>query len=909
MSDHTKESHKEQHAALASYTPQAISNFGSNYGVQGIFQEQVHLHHYLPHQLPPVMPIEQAHALLASLPVDDSAPIPAPQALPKPHYMPWSPNPLFLCRQNDMRGIASLLQQHSMTVVVSGIAGIGKTQLAIEVAHRYGCFFGGGVFWLSFADPDSIPNQISMCGMAMGLYRDHDRLTQREQVQCVLAAWETDLPHLLIFDNCESERLLRAWKPKTGAARVLVTSRRDLWSDTLGVTRVSLDVLSSTESVQFLQARCADLRSQDAATIAEALGHLPLALHLAGSFFARYMGTTTPESYLASLRQANPLDHPSLQGLGTTDTPTEQEPNVARAFAQSVASLNAADTIDVMALKLLARAACLAPGEPFPRVVLMSSVRSLGPFDILRVESGIQRLQSLGLVEARNRNQLRLHRLIGAYTMSTLPDPHAHEDIEETLLQAADVGNCAGTATATGSIFVHLLHMLRCRRESTSEHPRHADLLAQLGAYQTLIGHYPNAQPLLEQALALHERLLGPEHLSTAQSCDSLARLYQAQGQVTKAQQLYEQVLHIRTKALGAEHPDTLQSLRALARLCVEQQQYDRAQNLFEQALEIRKRVQGPTHLDTATSLDDMASLFEARRQYSQALQLYQQAQEIRERLLGADHFDIAKSLSKIADIHSFCKQYHLALPLYQRALAIRRQTAGANHPATAHALRDLALLLYTTENYGQAQQLLQEALQIYEQTLGNAHPHFVACLNNLATLHHAQGAYGQALVLYQRALKIQEQMLGPDHPKLATNLNNLAALYHKQGNYEQAQQLYLRALGLHERALGSIALGLVATIQNLAILYKTQGQYDQALPLYRRIIQIHEQEQGAVHLDTAEALHNLAILHHMRGASSEALPLLEHAHRIYRQRIGADHPAARQVHELLTTIQQNNPT
>lgn len=46
----------------------------------------------------------------------------------------------------------------------TGLGGIGKTQLASELVHRYGRFFAGGVFWLSFADPEAVPAGIAGCG-------------------------------------------------------------------------------------------------------------------------------------------------------------------------------------------------------------------------------------------------------------------------------------------------------------------------------------------------------------------------------------------------------------------------------------------------------------------------------------------------------------------------------------------------------------------------------------------------------------------------------------------------------------------------------------------------------------------------------------------------------------------------
>jgi hypothetical protein len=69
------------------------------------------------------------------------------------------------------------------------------------------------------------------------------------QVKLVAAAWQSGLPRLLVFDNCEEEALLTAWRPPHGGCRVLVTSRRGAWARSLGMRGLRLDVLPRGESV------------------------------------------------------------------------------------------------------------------------------------------------------------------------------------------------------------------------------------------------------------------------------------------------------------------------------------------------------------------------------------------------------------------------------------------------------------------------------------------------------------------------------------------------------------------------------------------------------------------------------------------------------------------------------------
>ena len=100
-----------------------------------------------------------------------------------------------------------------------------------------------------------------------------------------------------------------------------------------------LNVLARPESLALLRQPRSDLAENDADlnAIAANLGDLPLALHLAGSFLARYLDAVTPSAYLAQLQQPGWLEHRSLQGwqLTRNTSATLHEPHVARTFALS----------------------------------------------------------------------------------------------------------------------------------------------------------------------------------------------------------------------------------------------------------------------------------------------------------------------------------------------------------------------------------------------------------------------------------------------------------------------------------------------------------------------------------------------------------------------------------------------
>ncbi|MCA9976606.1 MAG: hypothetical protein KC413_12680, partial [Anaerolineales bacterium] len=370
--------------------------------------------------------------------------IPEIGLLPPGSHLPLAVNPFFVGRQAEIRTIAQTLMggesamvNHSIALI--GLGGIGKTQLAVEFAHRYGRFFTGGVFWINFLDPATIPKQIALCGDAqhLDLQPDFDTLPLDKQVKLVQRTWQQAEPRLLIFDSCEDADSLHQWRPTTGGCRVIVTSRRGRWGSELGINALSLPMLSRSEGQNLLRLFRNDLTEIEAQTIAEKLGDLPLALHLAGNFLRTYYHDITSSSYLTQLQNLPTkkiLTHPSLQGRGADFSPTGQELNVGRTIALSYEKLDPQQERDVLALALLARASAFVPGVPIPRSLLTATVSFAAP-DTLQIADALNRLVNLGLVSEGVDGSIRIHQLVASFVQVDEYGRGIQLDVETAVLE------------------------------------------------------------------------------------------------------------------------------------------------------------------------------------------------------------------------------------------------------------------------------------------------------------------------------------------------------------------------------------------------------------------------------------------------------------------------------------------
>ncbi|HXM56740.1 MAG TPA: tetratricopeptide repeat protein [Candidatus Dormibacteraeota bacterium] len=626
--------------------------------------------------------LAEGQALLASMPTDvppDRAPLPAGSR------MPLAPNPLFVGRCDELLQIAAALRGGDTTVAIgqvvasTGLGGLGKTQLAVELVHRYGRFFAGGVFWLSFASADEIPLQVAACAGP-----DFETRSLEERVQRVKDAWQSAIPRLLVFDNCEEEALLESWRPPSGGCRVLVTSRRSHWSPTLGVTNLPLGMFPRPDSVALLRRYRPDQPTDEPGldAIAHELGDLPLALHLAGSYLRAYRADVGLDGYLADLRRSDVVQHASLLGAGLADSvsPTHHVQGVAQTFALCLGRLDRERAVDRVAIALLARMACLAPGEAAPRDLLGRALEEVAP---RRRADGLRRLGAVGLVE-EGEGWLRLHRLLVHFVRHGRLDPTARPAVARALIGCGeDARHGRLTGAALAALIPHLFDVA-AEASSSGDDRLAAELCTAVGRVLRGAGDRTAARPWYERALGIRERVLGPDHLDTADALNDLGEVLYDHGVLAAARPLFERALAIREKVLGPDDPRTALSVHNLGTLLRALGELAAARPLLERAVEIHERVLEPDHPSTALSLNGLGVLLVCQGDLAAARPFLERALAIRERVSGPGHPDTATSLTNLGMLLRHGGELAAAERLLGRALDIRERVLGLDHPDTA---------------------------------------------------------------------------------------------------------------------------------------------------------------------------------------------------------------------------------
>ncbi|HUN30787.1 MAG TPA: FxSxx-COOH system tetratricopeptide repeat protein [Trebonia sp.] len=650
---------------------------------------------------------------------------PAPAPAPPAPIRAWgnvpARNPAFAGREEPLAAVHDALTSGNRAAVqaLHGIGGVGKTQLAIEYAHRHAEDYDV-VWWLDSENTTLLAQQFAELA---GKLDCAPAGAQPDEIRSAVLSDLHDRPRwLLVFDNAEQPDELRPWLP-AGPGHVLITSRSSAWAE-LAIP-VPVDVLPRAEAIALLRSRVPSLPEPDADTLADALGDLPIALAQAAAYLTE--AGISAADYVGLLRgRAHDLlgeGKPSSYGTTLTAVTTLAWDQLCGtdADAACVAGICAQLAPEPIAVEWLTTAAGDLPGglagrlaDPLARGRLLKALTS----------TSLARLSDDGLT---------MHRLTQAILRTSIPAADAAAALAqaERVITASNPGD--NDRPATWPAWARLLpHIIALNPAATTDDGLR-ETAADAAWYLLRGGHHAQARDLAARLRDGWTDRPGPDHPQTLRIATTLAVALRRLGQGDQARQLNEDTLDRSRRVLGDDHPETLGVATNLAVTLRTAGEHQAARQLDEDTLQRKRRTLGdndPSTLRTANNL---------------ALNL---------RLVG-DHEGARR--------------------LNQDTLQRKRAVLGDDHPSTLSTANNLALNLRQLGDYQAARQLDLDTLQRKRRALGDTHPDTLRSASNLAADLRGLGDYEAALELDQDTLEQRRRTLGEEHGTTQESKRNLA--------------------------------------------------------------------------------------------------------------------------------------
>ncbi|WP_215542538.1 tetratricopeptide repeat protein [Amycolatopsis sp. CA-230715] len=704
--------------------------------------------------------------------------------------------------------------------VVSGLGGVGKTQLALDYAERL--WVAGEVdvwVWVWAGSREAIVS--SYAHLATDLTGIEDRDPERGARRLLEWLATTSVRWLVVVDDLQSPQELRGlWPPATETGRVVVTTRRhDAALRGPGRQVIEVGVFTPDEADGYLRGVLAgqphaldDPRNGDGVRgLARDLGYLPLALAQAAAYMvdrnltcAAYRGR-----FADRLRRLASLV-PEGEGL-----PDEHRATVAVTWSLSVeqadrlAPTRLAGTLLAVASVLDANRIPLGvfTAPSVLEVLTTAADRAVSEDDAVDGLGCLQRLSLITLDPDSPSRAVRVHALVQrAIRDSLLPDRLAvmvragadavmwvWPDIERDITLGQVLrANTDALAVAGGQylwesgahpVLFRAGRSLRERdgsaqardyfqrlRTTATERlgPDHPDTLLARTNIALWLGHAGDpagAAAACEELLDDYLRVLGPDHPDTMLARDYVAIWRGTAGDPAGAAAAYEELLTDEARVLGPDHPNTLMTRNHLAAFRGKAGDPDGAAAAYEELLTDYLRVLGPDHPDTLGTRANHARWRGHAGDSAGAAAALEQLFADYVRVLGPDHPNTLATRHYLIYWRGHAGDSAGAAAAYAELLANEVRVLGPDHPNTLTTRHYLAHWRGKAGDPAGAAATFDELFADYLRVFGPDHPNTLTTRHYLAYWRGHAGNPAGAEATLEELLTDRLRALGPDHP------------------------------------------------------------------------------------------------------------------------------------------------
>jgi tetratricopeptide (TPR) repeat protein len=586
-------------------------------------------------------------------------------------------------------------QGEPMVLVLTGMPGVGKTQLAAAYARARAAARWRLVAWVSAENTGNLLAGLAAVAEGLGLSDDDCGRGAIDPGLLVRRWLEADGENcLLAFDGAGDLEALGPFVPAGGAARVMITGPREPVPG-LGVV-VPVEVFTAEEALALLDERTGLADQAGASAVAAELGHLPLALdQVAAVMASQHVGYA---DYLRRLH-ARPAEEDLAEGEERS-----YPSGLAEAVRLSVEAIRAADLAGVGTGTLEAVAVLSAAGVRQELLHAAGQAGALGAGRRAAAEAVDQALAQLAehalLTPSIDGRTVIMHPLVAQVVRAGLARTErltaVCRAVASVLHTRADAVAGPQDRAAVRDISRQVTALLASAGPAARADERLASVTRRLRFWALyhlieLGDSTPQAIEIGEPLTADLEQALGPDHPDTLNARNILAAAYQAAGRPAEAIPLFEQTLVSLERLLGPDDPDTLTAQNNLAATYQKVGRLAEAILLFRLILAARERVLGDNHPDTATSRNNLASAYREAGRAAEAIPLVQQILAIRERQLGPDHSSTLAARNNLATAYRSAGLPAEAIPLFEQNLAACERLLGADHPRTVASRRNLS--------------------------------------------------------------------------------------------------------------------------------------------------------------------------------------------------------------------------
>ncbi|KAM0260847.1 hypothetical protein ACHAPA_010062 [Fusarium lateritium] len=700
--------------------------------------------------------------------------------------VPFSKNDLFVGREDVFTRLRSLLfEQGQQKVALVGLGGIGKTQIALQLAfwvkekkEDYSVFWTPALSRASFEQACvQIINDLDI--------PTSDNDSAIETVRQYLSSKRSG-KWLLVVDNADDTQTVMGsagkesgiYKslPQSGEGRILFTTRyRKVAVSVAGRNILEIPAMSPNEAASYLEeALIQEICSSDKETtnhLLTSLTYLPLAITQAAAYMNE--NQISPTEYLQLFENTDRDRIELLSAEFQDDTRYEQSQDpVATTWFVSFDHIRKTDEV---ASRLLMFLACVEP-KAVPQSMLpeceshQQRARAIG---ILCGYKFLDKRGSDGIFDMHSLVHLAIRSWVAENDSGKIQSQVAIARLRE-VFPTDDWEN----RDLWRQYLPHAIKLLRYAEDEWSEGL--CELGYWVGRCLLVDGRVTEAVELLEHVVAVEKTTLAENHSSQLASQCALAVAYKANGQIAEALKLLEHVVHIGEMTLVEDHPDRLAAQHALAGAYQANGQIAEAVGLLEHVVNIGKIIWTEDHPDRLALQHALAGAYRANGQIAEAVGLLEHAITVGKTLWAENHPSRLALQHTLAQTYLTDGQIKKAIRILRYVIKIRKRMLAEGHLDRLKSEHELARAYLDEKQIKKALRMLEYVVGTRERILAEDHPDRLTSQYELARAYLANGQTKKAVEILDHVVAVEAETLVENDPSRQLSKDLLLYCYGK---------------------------------------------------------------------------------------------------------------------------------